>query len=136
MSTPHFPFLMTPIIIQAVFAPAFLLMGLSHLVQPRLWVRFFDVVGKTGLAAAIIPIYTLPFALVLIVAHNVWVWDWPLFLTIAGWGMTIKCAMYLLMPGLTDRMLAKKMVKTPRTFQLAGAIMAFLGGVLTWQAWT
>lgn len=136
MSTPHFPFLMTPIIIQAVFAPAFLLMGLSHLVQPRLWVRFFDVVGKTGLAAAIIPIYTLPFALVLIVGHNVWVWDWPLFLTIAGWGMTIKCAMYLLVPGLTDRMLAKKMVKTPRTFQFAGAIMAFLGGMLTWQAWT
>ena len=127
---------MTPIIIQAVFAPAFLLMGLSHLVQPRLWVRFFDVVGKTGLAAAIIPIYTLPFALVLNVGHNVWVWDWPLFLTIAGWGMTIKCAMYLLVPGLTDRMLAKKMVKTPRTFQLAGAIMAFFGGVLTWQAWT
>jgi hypothetical protein len=127
---------MNPTIIQAVFAPAFLLMGLSHLLQPQLWVRFFDVMRQTGLAAAIIPIYTLPFALVLIVGHNVWVWDWPLFLTIAGWGMTIKCALYLLVPGLTDRMLAKKMVKTARTFQIAGAIMAFFGGVLTWQAWT
>jgi hypothetical protein len=127
---------MNPIIIQAVFAPAFLLMGLSHLVQPQLWVRFFAVMGQTGLAAAIIPIYTLPFGLVLIVGHNVWVWDWPLFLTIAGWGMTIKCALYLLAPGLTDRVLAKKMVKTPRTFQIAGAIMAFFGGMLTWQVWT
>ena len=122
-------------IIQAVFAPAFLLMGLSHLVQPQLWVRFFEAVRQTGLASLIIPMYTLPFALVLIVGHNVWVWDWPLFLTIAGWGMTLKCALYLLVPGLTDRMLEKPMVKTARTFQIAGAIMAFFGGVLTWQAW-
>ena len=127
---------MDPILLQAVFAPAFLLMGLSHLVQPQLWVRFFDVMRQTGLAAAIIPMYTLPFALVLIVGHNVWVWDWPLFLTIAGWGMTIKCALYLLVPGLTDRMLEKPMVKTARTFQIAGAIMAYFGAVLTWQAWT
>lgn len=126
---------MDPKIVQAVVAPAFLLMGLSHLVQPQLWVRFFAVMRQTGLAAAIIPMYTLPLALVLIVGHNVWDWGWPLVLTLAGWGMTIKCALYLVVPGLADRVLERKLVKAARSFQIAGALMTFLGAVLTWQAW-
>jgi hypothetical protein len=126
---------MDPTIIEAIMAPAFLVIGLSHLGQPQLWVRFFNMVRHTGLAAVIIPMYTLPLALVLIVGHNVWKWDWPLFLTIAGWVLTIKCTLYLVAPGLVDRMLQKNMVKSARSYQVAGAIMTFFGGVLTWQAW-
>jgi hypothetical protein len=126
---------MDPHIVQAVVAPGFLLMGLSHLVQPRLSVRFFEVVKQTGAAGMIIPIYTLPVGLVLIVGHNIWAFDWPLFLTVAGWGMTIKCALYLLVPGFADRVLERKVAKSPRGYQIAGAIMAFFGGILTWQAW-
>jgi hypothetical protein len=127
---------MDPKVIQAVVAPLFLVMGVSHLVQPQLWVRFFEAVKATGLAAVIIPLYTLPVALVLVVGHNVWEWSWALFLTVAGWGMTIKCALYLIVPGLADRVLAKKMARSERSFQIAGTIMALVGGVLTWQAWT
>jgi hypothetical protein len=126
---------MKPEFIQAVIAPGFLLMGLSHLVQPRLWARFFEAVWNTDLAAVIVPLVTLPIGLVLIAGHNVWVWDWPVILTIAGWGMTIKCAAYLLIPGLIDRQAVKKVATTPLNFQLVGAVMAIFGAVLTWQAW-
>jgi hypothetical protein len=127
---------MDPKIVEAVFAPAFLLMGLSHLTQPQLWVRFFEVVKQTGAAGLMIPVYTLPIALVLVVGHNVWVWDWPLFLTIAGWIMMIKCTLYLLVPGLADWVLLRDIAKSPRSYRIAGAIMAILGGIVTWQAWT
>ena len=126
---------MDPKLVQAVFAPAFLLMGLSHVVQPQLWVRFFEAVARTGLASVIIPLYTLLVALVLVVGHNVWEWGWPLFLTIVGWGMLIKCSLYLLVPGFTDRVLVTTMAKSARSYQIAGAVMAFFGGVLTWQSW-
>jgi hypothetical protein len=127
---------MDPELVQAVVAPIILLIGLSHLLQPRLWVRFFERIKQTGMAAAIIPMYTLPIALVLVVGHNIWVWGWPLFLTLAGWLMTIKCAVYLLLPAAADLMLEKKLTKSARSFQIVGAIMAFFGGVLTWQSWT
>ena len=84
---------MDPKTIEAIVAPTFLVMGLSHLVQPRLWARFFEAVRLTGLAAVIVPLYTLPLGLVLIVTHNVWTLGWPLLLTIAGWAMTIKSAL-------------------------------------------
>ena len=52
--------------------------------------------------------------------QSIWTWDWPLFLTIAGWGKTIKSAAYLLIPQLADRMLEKKMATTPRGYQIVG----------------
>ncbi len=128
--------LMDPETVQAVIAPAFLLMGLSHLVQPQLWVRFFELTKQTGMAAVIIPMYTLPFGLVLVVGHNVWTWDWPLFLTLAGWLMTIKCTLYLLVPSVADRMLVKQLAKSARSFRIVGAIATFFGGVIMWQSWT
>lgn len=45
---------MDPKVVQAVVAPAFLLVGLSHLLQPRLWVRFFEVVRQGGVGAFVI----------------------------------------------------------------------------------
>src|SRR4051812_30140759 len=62
---------MSPHLIERIIAPAFLLMGLSHFVQPQLWVLFFQSLHKSGLAAIIIPLYTLPFGLALIAAHNI-----------------------------------------------------------------
>jgi uncharacterized protein YjeT (DUF2065 family) len=126
---------MDPKFLEAAFGPAFLLMGLSHLLQPQLWVRFFAAVRNTGHASIIIPLFTLPFGLALIAGHNIWNWDWPVALTIAGWGMTIKSAGYLLIPGLADRALSKPMATAPRSFQIVGAIIAIVGAILTWQGW-
>ena len=126
---------MDPRFLDAVFGPAFLLMGLSHLLQPRMWVRFFEAVRRSGFAAAIVPLLTLPFGLVLVAGHNLWMWDWPVLLTLAGWGMAIKGAVYLLIPGLADRALSQPMATSPRTFQIVGATMAVVGAILTWHAW-
>jgi hypothetical protein len=122
--------------IQAVMSPGFLILGLSHLLQPQLWVRFFELIRQTRMASVIIPMYTLPIGLILIVEHNRWEWDWSLFLTIAGWVTTIKSTFYLLSPGIADRMLEKQMVTSPRSYQVVGLIMTVFGGVLTWRAWT
>ena len=127
---------MDPTTIERVFGPAFLLMGLSHLLQPQMWVRFFELVHQTGSAAVIVGLYTLPFGLLLIATHNVWRWDSSVFLTIAGWAMTLKSAFYILIPGLADRMLTKRMATTPRGYQLVGALAIFFGAIITWKTWS
>src|SRR3954449_11919018 len=89
---------MASLVIDGMIAPVFLLMGLSHVMQPRLWTRFFERLKQTGLAAVIIPLYTLPFGLLLIATHTAWPLDWSLVYTIAGWMMTLKSTIYLLVP--------------------------------------
>src|SRR4051794_23528808 len=126
---------MSTLVIDRMIAPAFLLMGLSHVMQPRLWTRFFERLKQTGLAAVIIPLYTLPFGLLLIATHTAWPLDWSLVYTIAGWMMTLKSTIYLLVPGAADRVLAHRIAKTPTNYQIVGTLMAVLGAVLTWIAW-
>jgi uncharacterized protein YjeT (DUF2065 family) len=127
--------MMNPIIIERIVAPALLLMGLSHLIQPRMWVRFFELERQSGAAGAIIGLYTLPLGLVLIVGHNVWVLDWPVFLTVCGWGMTIKSAIYLLVPSAADRALSSNTAKSEWSYRFVGALAAVISAIITWQAW-
>src|SRR3954451_10602623 len=81
--------------IDAWFALTLVIFGLSHAAQPRLWVDFFVMLKRTEFAPIIIGMYTLSTGLVILLGHNLWVWSWPVFVTIAGWGMTAKAMLYL-----------------------------------------
>jgi hypothetical protein len=123
--------------IQAIYGPLILIFGLSHLVRPRLWADFFIAMKRTGFAPLIIGMYTLPTGLILIVLHNRWVLDWPLFITLSGWGMTIKSVVYLLYPEAPDRLVAEPerlLGRHYRVFRAGGLAMILFGGILTWQA--
>jgi hypothetical protein len=119
------------------YSPMILIFGISHIAQPRLWADFFIAMGRTGFARLIIGMYTLPTAMILVVGHNKWTWDWPLFITLSGWVMLLKCLVYLLYPKVSpevaDRWIAL-MDRKHRGFQVVGAIMVIFGGILTWQA--
>ena len=56
-----------------------------------------------------------------------------MFVTVAGWGMTAKCVLYLMFPRLTSRMIANADRWQGRFggFRLAGALGAVLGGLLS-----
>jgi hypothetical protein len=90
----------------------------------------------TGFAPLIIGMYTLPTGLIILLGHNVWAWDWPVFVTIAGWCMTTKAAICLLFPAGPNRMIgnADRWQKAFCGFRIVGAVMSVLGVVLTWQA--
>ena len=122
--------------IDAWFALSMVIFGLSHAAQPRLWAAFFSAMKATRFAPLIIGMYTLPTGLVILLAHNVWAWDWPVLVTIAGWGMTIKATIYLLFPAVPDRMIASadRWQEAFSGFRVAGAVMSVLGVVLAWQA--
>jgi hypothetical protein len=97
--------IMLAVFIARYFAISLLAVALSHAAQPRLWRDFFIAVKRTGYAGIIISAFTFPLGLLLVLGHNVWVWDVPVIITICGWGMTIKSLSYALLPGRADRMI-------------------------------
>src|SRR5262245_22133954 len=121
--------------VRELVGPMFLLTGISHVVQPAAWVRFFAVVKGTGVAGFIIAMFTLPVGLLLLVGHQVWTWEPAVFLTVAGYGLTFTSTLYLVMPRLPDYMIERKTGKSPWAFQVAGLPMAVISGIITWQAW-
>jgi uncharacterized protein YjeT (DUF2065 family) len=122
--------------IDAWFALTLVIIGLSHAAQPRLWADFFVMLKRTGFAPLIIGMYYLPTGLVILLGHNLWVWDWPVFVTIFGWGMTIKATIYLIFPAVPNRMIgnADRWQVAFSAFRVVGIVMSVLGAVLTWHA--
>jgi hypothetical protein len=118
--------------LERYFAVAFVLVSLSHIVQPRMWVELFAALRKTGHAAVVIAMFTLPNGLAIVIWHNVWAWDLSVVLTVAGWGMSLKSANYLLNPKVADRMIDGP-GSSPKSYVAGGAIGLAIGCVLAYQ---
>ena len=115
------------------FSVSLLAVGLSHLIQPRRWADFFIKMKETGLSGIIIAMYTLPLGLLIILGHNVWVWDVPVIITVCGWGMTVKSLLYALAPRMAERAIPVG-EGAHRKYALGGAFIIPLSLILIYHS--
>ncbi|HEX8231819.1 MAG TPA: hypothetical protein VF559_00540 [Caulobacteraceae bacterium] len=113
-----------------------LLTGLSHLLQPKAWVRFFIAIRERGEAAGLLNAYVhAPLGLLIVAFHNVWTWPEAVF-TLIGWSLTLKGAIYFCWPQLALRSLADLSEAKAWRFRLAGAVAVTGSMGLAWIALT
>jgi hypothetical protein len=104
--------------------------GLSHLLQPKAWVEYFILLRGKGEAGAFVDGFLhLPLAGVIIAFHNVWS-GIPVALTLLGWGFLIKSLLRFCLPKQGLRMMARVSVERSWEFQVAGAVLVVLAGLL------
>ena len=104
--------------------------GLSHILQPQAWAEFFILLrGKGEPGAFVDGLVNLPLAGVIIGFHNIWS-GIPLVLTLVGWGLLIKGLIRFCAPKLGLRMMARVSVERSWEFQVAGAGLVVLAGLL------
>ncbi|MBI3877875.1 MAG: hypothetical protein HY300_18250 [Verrucomicrobia bacterium] len=120
--------------IEKFFALSALLIGLSHLLRPKQWTALLVELKQNRHFAFYLALFYLPWSLLVICGHNVWVWDVPVLVTAYGWLLTIKSALYLLFPELPRRIIPDE-ARLPRGFVIAGLVMVVAGLILGWQAW-
>ena len=104
--------------------------GLSHILQPKAWAEFFILVRGKGEAGAFVDGFlNLSVAGVIISFHNVWS-GIPVVLTLLGWCLLFKSLMRFCAPKAALRMLAGVSVVRAWEFQVAGAGLVVLAGLL------
>ncbi len=107
----------------------FLIMGLSHILQPTMWRRFFLYLHGLGTTGVVLRTFTLELgpAVLLFSFHQVWT-GLPIILTIYGNLLMTKIVISMLAPeiGLRSLGLANK---GNVGFQVAGVILVALGGL-------
>jgi|SRR6185369_1197447 len=110
--------------------------GLSHVLHARLWTQMLMPLRKKPDGGFWLALISFPLALFIVVGHNVWVWDIPVIVTVAGWATTIKCTMYVFFPrSHTAVMSVGGQVKHPeRGFRIVGTVMVVLGLVVGYDA--
>jgi hypothetical protein len=76
----------------------FLVIGLSHLLQPRVWVDFFVWLRSKGHAGVFANgMLSLSFGSIIVSFHNVW-GGLPTVLTVIGWAQVTKGFVSLVAP--------------------------------------
>ena len=107
-------------------------LGLSHILQPKAWAEFFILLRGKGEAGAFVDgLVNLPLAGVIIGFHNTWS-GIPIVLTLVGWSLLIKSLIRFCAPKLGLRMMARVSVERSWEFQMAGAGLVVLAGLLSY----
>ena len=104
--------------------------GLSHILQPKAWAEFFILLRGKGEAGAFVDgLVNLPLAAVIVAFHNTWS-GIPAVLTLVGWCLLIKSLIRFCAPKQALRMIARVSVERAWEFQVAGAALVVLAGLL------
>ena len=105
-------------------------LGLSHLLQPKAWVEFFILLRGKGKAGVFVDGFLyLPLAGIIIGFHNVWS-GIPVVLTLVGWCLLVKGLIRFCAPRQALRIMARVSVERSWEFQVAGAGLLALAGLL------
>jgi hypothetical protein len=118
----------TSIYLARLIGPALALAGLSMLLNQQ---GYLDIAtGIVGDAALLY--FTVLLGLLggtaLVLAHNVWVSDWRVIITLLGWLTLVKCSAWLLAPRPLARFFGPMI--TPPMPLVGGGVALVLGAVL------
>jgi hypothetical protein len=120
--------------IELYAAIQFLVIGLSHVLQPRAWVEFFIALREKGRAGVFANGFlSLVFGSLVVAFHDVWT-GWPLVLTLIGWAQVIKAGVAFVLPDVAMRSLQRVSHERAWEFQVPGALFLGLGGLMAYVA--
>lgn len=110
--------------IEILAAVQFLVIGLSHILQPRVWVDFFTWLRAKGHAGVFVNGFlSLTFGSLIVAFHNVWT-GLPTVLTVIGWAQIVKALVSFVMPQWGMRGLQR--VSYDRAHEFVAGGVAFL----------
>jgi hypothetical protein len=120
--------------IASVLGPVWVIVGLSYLLYAKKWQ---DVArGWTKDHYSLIPMMLIVLILGIIAVrmYNVWEWNVWLLVTLAGWGMLLKGALFILLPGSFFKGMMKAFNKG-WVFHLGGLVALVAGGALSYYVY-
>ena len=118
------------ILVERLVALCFLVTGVSHVAQPRAWVRFFIMLRDKGETGSLLNgLINFPLGAFIVSFHNVW-HGLPLVVTLLGWSLVIKSLIYLTYPKHGLRMLSRISEERSWIFVAAGVLSIALSGLI------
>ena len=99
---------------------SFFLVGVSHIVQPRVWVEFFIYIREKNEVGAFINAFIhFPLGALIVAFHNVW-HGIPMILTLLGYGLLIKGFINFVFPKIALKTMERVSLEKSWEFIVAG----------------
>ena len=117
--------------IQKLAIVNFLVIGLSHIIQPRAWAQFFiDIREKGATGSFIVAFIHFPLGALIVAFHNVW-HGLPMILTFIGYALVLKGLVYFIFPKHGLKSLSRVSLEKSWEFVAGGVFSLGLSGLLT-----
>ena len=118
--------------IQVFAALSLLVVGLSHLAQPKAWVAFYQYLAARGTAGVFLEgFFVLNFGVIIVAFHNVWPGP-ALLLTLLGWAHVLKGVGRFVAPQAGLRIMLRISPERAWHFQAGGVVALLLSAFLWW----
>jgi len=110
----------------------FVVVGLSHIVQPRVWVEFFVMLRAKGYSGVFVNgMLSLLVGSLIAAFHNVWT-GWPAVLTVIGWAQILKALIALTAPRVSMKGLSRVSMDRAWEFQAGGVVFLAISAAIAW----
>lgn len=108
----------------------FIVIGMSHILQPRAWAEFFIWLQGQGHAGVFVNgfLSLVPGSLI-VSFHNVWT-GIPTVLTVMGWAQVVKALICFWAPAVGMRSIRQVSLERAHRFVYAGIVFVALGALL------
>ncbi len=116
-------------LIEWIVSCALIVVGMSLLSRPKAWITAFEPAARHPIVPLLSGLYALLAGLVVVSAHNLWVSDVRVVVTILGWVALASGVVLLLAPEVYAFML-RKIPITPALIAFRGIVRIALGGVV------
>ena len=117
---------------QVFAAISFLVIGLSHLGQPKAWVAFYQALAAWGTPGVFLEGFLLlNFGAIIVAFHNVWQGP-AMLLTLIGWAQVLKGLGRFVAPQVALRAMQRATLERAWYFQVGGMVALLLSGFLWW----
>ncbi|MHA1133139.1 MAG: hypothetical protein ACTSRM_02500 [Alphaproteobacteria bacterium] len=120
----------TSIFIAKLIGPLFFVIGLALLVSSAAYREAADEVIKSRALLYVFGCIGFAVGLAIVLTHNVWVWGWPVIITILGWLLMVRGALRILIPQQVADLGAKVLQRNPNLLPIGGFVMLVIGAIL------
>lgn len=119
--------------VQKIAIISFLIIGLSHIFQARIWAEFFIGIREKGEVGAFINAFIhFPLGALIVAFHNVWQ-GIPAILTIMGYGLVLKGFINFVFPRFGLKTLHWISLEKAQKFVIAGFLLVGIACLLLYS---
>lgn len=120
----------TSVFLAQLIGPILLLVGLGLLFNRAIYREAAEEVIKGRALLYLFGAIEFTAGLAIVLAHNVWVWNWPVIVTLLGWLLVVRGALRIVVPQQIVDFGAKLLRDSSTLLSVSGFVVLVLGAVL------
>ena len=123
----------TSLFLAKLIGPIFVIVGTGLLLNGDRYRAVVDEVMSSHTLLYIFGAIALTGGLAIVLTHNIWVWDWPVIITIVGWLMIVRGSFRIVFPQQVEDLARKMVAGWPEVLLISGVLVITIGAFLCWK---